>query len=245
MKPFVITGIPRSGTSILSKYICLHAENAYCINEVLYNVPTLRKELAAVAGWLIGGCTVPNKYSGKELLENLGGENVVEERFVDKEFDGDILIGSKVQTMYLREIQNIIAQDLPIIAAVRDPVYTIASWVSEKCSKMEVAQVGFPEMHGRWAGIPFESNLLLGRMAEVWEWHANIIAKLYKNGQIGLARYEDWYGCDIEDDDLRNMILSLPPIETRNDKIWYSADFDTIRGAVKKYCPSREALGYV
>lgn len=62
MTPFVITGIPRSGTTVLSDDICKYAPNAWCFNEDIYDYWHIAERLQRGAGnfeWAGSKVTTP------------------------------------------------------------------------------------------------------------------------------------------------------------------------------------------
>ncbi len=246
MTPFVICGIPRSGTSITSKLICECVPGAYCLNEVLYRIPLVRKDLMHLGMNLLDSGEIPNKYFGNgELVYNVHEDERVEWRKVDKKFDEDMLIGSKITSLYLINLLILLEQDMPILAMLRDPLYTIASWLSPKAKALMVARVTPDNMGPRWAEFPFKSDDRIERMAELWDFMASII--LNHKGIIEYLKYEELAGGQPWErmrDFWQKIIPFIPVIENYNIRDRYDCDWDKIEAALEKYAPLRKEFDY-
>lgn len=242
--PFVITGIPRSGTSILSKLICENVPNGYCMNEVLYRILLIKRDLMHMGMGLLDSGEIPNKYFGNgELVYNVHENERVEWRKVDKQFDENMLIGSKVTTLYLMYLDILIPQGLKILAMLRDPVYTIASWLSPQSKTMGISQVMSDDMSPRWVGIDFTSNDRVSRMAELWDHMASII--LGNKADIEYLKYEELSGERREMGEFWQQIIPfIPEIENYNRKDRYDCDWDGVEVALERYAPTRKEFGY-
>ena len=238
MIPFVVTGIPRSGTSIMSKLICEHVPNAYCLNEVIYRMALVKHDLLNIGEILLETGEAPNKYYDGGLVYNVHENERMEWRKVEKEFDEDLLIGSKVTSPYLMYIEGLMAQNLPILGMIRDPLYTIASWLSPQSATMAVAQVTPDNLSYRWENIDFKTEDRYSRSAELWNYLAEKVMKLT------LFKYEELSGerrsCGWWD----GIISYIPKIDNFNLKDRYDVDWGKIEEAVEAYAPLRKEFGY-
>jgi len=246
-KNVIVTGIPRSGTSLFSVLLNTF-ENAVCLNEILYDVTSLPRDFAEIRRRLTVGEAIPNRYdsSGNLATDTQGGAVNVENTVV-KEVDGHAVIGSKVNIPYLNQIQKILNYGYKVIAIVRDPVYTIGSWNSEKANIIPEAHMTDDDMHPRWRGFSFKVSDKIERQAQLWNLYAQLIWSLRE--KIKIYNYEllttdpEWVITDI----CEYLHLRTPKekisLKNMNVDSRYP-DIEGIKEAVKKYCPTKDVFGY-
>ena len=179
---YVITGIPRSGTSLIST-ILSSSENSFCFNEVHYQLPVLPSFFSEMRRRIECGLPVINKVNEKgKLTSDTQRQNGV--KFAEMDVTGKtnpIRLGSKVNVPYLNKINQIENYGYKIIAMVRDPIYTLASWSDAKVSNIPEANVSGPKQHKRWDIFSFSSESDIERQFIIWEHYASIINSLSEN----------------------------------------------------------------
>ena len=179
---YVITGIPRSGTSLMST-ILSSSENSFCFNEVHYQIPVLPSFFSEMRMRIESGLPVINKVNQMGILtsdtQRQSGVKFAEMKVTGK--SDSIRLGSKVNVPYLNKINQIEDYGYKIIAMVRDPVYTLASWNDEKVSNIPEANVSGPTQHKRWEIFSFSSESDIERQYIIWEHYASIINSLSRN----------------------------------------------------------------
>lgn len=246
MRPFVITGPPRAGTSILSTLICRHSENAYCMNETLYKILTLRRDLQQVSDNILDTGQAPNKVFGKgDLVYNVHDKERIAWVDVGKKMDTDMWLGSKVTSIYLNALSVIRDQDIAILAIVRNPIYIIASWLSEKVQGMPMAHLTDDDMNPRWEGMPFETEGRVTRMAELLNYFLSCIVY----AKVDVILYEDLSRKPKQrhktlKEPWASMIVDFPLLENLNDPDRYESNIDEIHEAVREYTPLAREFGY-
>lgn len=246
-KNVIVTGIPRSGTSLLS-VLLNNFHNSVCLNEILYDTNSLPRDFSEIRRRLIVGKPIPNRYdSSGKLATDTQNDNVkIDNRVVQIE-DENVVIGSKVNIPYLNNIHKILDYGYKVIAIVRDPVYAIGSWNSKKASIIPEAHVTDVDMHPRWKGFKFESSDKIERQAQIWNFYADLIWKLRDRvkiytyelltsnldlitkdiaGNLGLESFAD------------TLVVNNQNIDSKYPKI------EQIKKAVKKYCSIKEVFGY-
>lgn len=244
---FVLTGIPRSGTSLLSTLLC-EPEDCFCFNEIFYDPATLPYFLGRMKKKLVRGEPVPAKVGDDGALTTdtlVGKVTVGTKAFPPKA--GDVVVGSNVNIPYLDRIDEILRYRYPVIAMIRDPVYTLASWNSPKADVIPEAHVSDDDMSSRWQHTEFDSLHKEDRQADIWERYAALIHSLRDRAEI--VRYEDL--CDRRDETLQRIYDFLgvtAPAETRDLKNLNVdsrfGDLSLIREAVARRCPTRQEFGY-
>lgn len=190
---FVITGIPRSGTSLLCKLVN-HIENVVCFNELgpFYNVNSLPAVFHHVRSELKNKALMPMPVSsdtGEEITDTQS-ENY-ERRFVEVDIDPEkkLAIGSKINVPYLLQIETILSYGYKVIFVTRDPVYAIASWNMHKnINEQYVMDSDFAKWP-RYSKFDFKSSDRIGRQIELYNRLVSIIES--KTDQSILLRYED------------------------------------------------------
>jgi hypothetical protein len=186
---YIVTGIPRSGTSLVSA-ILSSSSNSVCFNEIHYDIPTLpafftemRYRISSHQSVVMmldeGGTTTTDTQKGDEVSKT-------NSLIVDKE--QDIHLGSKVNIPYLDKIQSIQSMNYKIIAMVRDPVFNIASWNSNEVDGIPESRVDGDEQHPRWNKFSFTNESRLERQVMIWDNYAEIIDSLSDEHLV--VRYE-------------------------------------------------------
>ncbi|ARA94811.1 hypothetical protein AWN76_017725 [Rhodothermaceae bacterium RA] len=245
-RTLIVTGIPRSGTSLLSALIN-EMPNAVCLNEILYDVDRLPEQIAQIRQRLMQGEPVPNKYdeSGALTTNTLESQVVLEQRV--EAVGQDVVVGSKVNVPYLARLPLLLQYGYRVVGLVRDPVFTIASWSSEKARIIREARVTDDDLDPAWQGFPFQSADRLSRMAEVWQYLASILWQ--HRGRIMVLRYEDLIEAPEATLEKVAQLFGLPvpaieyPLSSMNRDDRYQ-HLEAIREAVHRYAPIRTAFGY-
>lgn len=246
----IITGIPRSGTSLFS-VLLNKIEDVVCLNEILYNVASLQEDFGTIRRDILSGKPIKNKYNENgDLTTDTMTSSSVKEVCVSVKQE-NFIIASKVNVPYLFNLDKIKSYGFPIFVLVRDPVFTIASWSSEKAKGIPEAQVGpYPDpISSRWKNIEFQSDDPISRRAEIWNFLAGIILKHAKD--IHLINYETLVS------NTAGAISSFGTVMKTSLKGGWKIDFDgnlpsrfenedldAIRKAVEKYAPNRLMFGY-
>lgn len=179
MNNFIITGIPRSGTSLFCN-LMNHIQNVVCFNELtpLYYVNSMRTVFNHLKSELLKGSLMPARVSrktGKEITDTQSDKH--DQAFVDYEVDPQkkLFIGSKINVPYLLQIDKIISYGYKIIFVTRDPVYAIASWnTHEKINERYVMDEDF-EKWPRYKNFEFKSKDRIGRQVELYNHFSEII----------------------------------------------------------------------
>ena len=244
---FVLTGISRSGTSLLSALLC-EPDDCFCFNEIFYDPRTLPYFLAREKRRLLRGEPVPAKMNadGSLTTDTLAGEIVVARKSFPPKRKG-VVVGSNVNIPYLDRIDEILAYRYRVIVLVRDPVYTLASWNSAKAQVIPEAHVTDDDMNPRWDGVKFHSTDRIGRQADIWEHYARLILDL--RDRVKIVRYESL--CDGQQATMETIYQYLgvtPPQQTRELRNMNVdsrfTGLDQIRETVSERCPSMQVLGY-
>ncbi len=243
----IVTGIPRSGSSLFSVLIN-SIENAVCLNEIVYDVLKLPSAFEEIRKRLVLKTPIPNKYDSSGVLTSNTQDGIVniEEKVVEI-VDDNVVVGSKVNIPYLNEIQTILDYGYKIIAIVRDPVFTIGSWNSKKTSHLDEARVTGDNISPRWAHIQFTTEEKIGRQAQIWQFYARIIWSL--RDRIKIYTYEqvtsntEWIIKDVCEYLGLNVPEKAKPLENLNNESRYR-NIPEIRKAVKQYCSISREFGY-
>ena len=182
---YVVTGIPRSGTSLMST-ILSSSENSLCFNEVHYQIPVLPSFFSEMRHRIDAGLPIINKINQKGKLttdtQRQDGVQFSEMRVNGK--DSQIKLGSKVNVPYLNKIKDIEKFGYKIVVMVRDPAYTLASWNDAKVANIPEANVSGPTQHKRWDMFSFSTENNIERQLIIWDHYANIINSLSANSLV-------------------------------------------------------------
>ena len=241
----VITGIPRSGTSLICSLLNELPE-VVAFNEIFYDVHNLPRTLNEMRQRLMSGAPVPNKYgsNGKLASDTMDMTKILHKR--QDPTSQDVIIATNVNVPYLLQARVIASFGCPIVAMVRDPLYTVASFCSRRASRIPEAQVGPAPLptHPRWQAFDFKGRTPTERRAEVW----NYIAGMICGNKIPFFHYENL----IEDTagtirEILNMTaypqMRVPQFLLNSGNITHD-EMDHIRDAVDRFAPNRKLLGY-
>jgi len=148
---FVITGIPRSGTSLLSSEIEGRLGEAIVINEPAEIFTALERPgghgLAVyyqkLRGRILAGLAVENKVDsdGRLVTDTLSSD--VRKYIHYSRRQDDFPLGTKNTLAYLNRLEQIAAcmPEAPILCCLRNPISTIASW-TRSFDHLRVAKTG-------------------------------------------------------------------------------------------------------
>jgi len=212
---FILTGIPRSGTSMVAK-ILNSLDNVVCLNEVedvnrgvnFYDVPMLPGMFSAIRQMLWAGDAIPNRYDGAGGVTS----NTMKEgeqlhwRNVEGVIEKDVVIGSKINAPYLGRLNELFFNRFRIYVITRHPVYVIGSYQMPYTATLNIAnpltdvrydQFKFEnEYAARWRSaqarqdVVCDEDVLLAKIhcqAELWNWFAQ---QVMLTGLVAW-RYED------------------------------------------------------
>lgn len=204
MNTILLTGFPRSGTTLLC--VLLHSlENSVALAEPIFPITKLVSEMPEavkrfehrVRRQVLTEGTVPTKAVGGKLVDNVvesaGGDNLRanRDRFttirVDKPLTEDFLLYIKHPAWFTAAAEQLQAH-YPLFAIVRDPLAVLASWQTVEMpvhnGHMPSAEQLLPSLRARLARIPEA----LERQIELIRWILGVYAKLPAERVI---RYED------------------------------------------------------
>jgi hypothetical protein len=244
---FVVTGIPRSGTSLLASILCV-PNNAFCFNEIYYDPVKLPIFLFRMKYRLRHGRPVPSKIDAAgELVQDTMGQPVVTGQRIFPKKTNDIKLGSNVNIPYLNHIDTLVAYRFRIVALLRNPIFTIGSWNSEKSAAIPEANITEPGMNHRWKAFHFGSSDRIERQAQIWEHYANLIFE--QREKISIIRYEDLV--DETHQTLHRIARFLkirqvdpvPSLKNFNQTRRYK-HIDRIADVTKRLCPTKSKFGY-
>lgn len=254
---FIITGIPRSGTTLLC-HLVNRIANVVCFNEVVqaYNVPHLPSFFIEMYQKLQTGQLVP-------MDVDADGEIITDTQTqADHSHPGSqividpsrpLFLGSKINWPYLSQLDTLKQFGYELFTVVRHPLYVIASWNKHERNINEAHVM--PEDWEQWprySQVSFRADDKFGRQAEVW----NIMAKMILDGfpKERIFKYEDL----VSQTQYRLMYLcsqigteyqvsgELPELTDHNSLpgIHEGVDTDAIHAAILKYAPAAGAFGY-
>ena len=246
-KNMIITGIPRSGTSLFCK-IANAFDNVVVLNEVLYDIDTLPGAFFELRDSLIRGDAIPNRFDKKgELTSNTmkHGENL-ENRRIHKKYSEDCIVGSKVNAPYMFQLDKLIINRFNIFGIIRHPYYVIGSYQMPWTSTLNIAN---PFTDPRYKDFEFQGKTKIEAQAELWEYFACIMIQKMKS--MTIYKYEDITGNteEVLTDFIKRMEIQqkipkeLPEIKNMNNPSRYK-NMDEIEEAVSKYCNSMDVFGY-
>lgn len=201
----VITGIPRSGTTLLSALLH-NPPSSVSIDEPQWHgkrARDLNGDTEAFADWLQAdfrdvrnrletGQTVQTREAldGGALTNYRSGDEK-NFRFVQKAFavGPEFVLAMKSPVLYTAALPSLIARGQSIVAIIRDPVATLLSWASVpfhiSTGRLPAGERYWPEL----AAIATSSHSVLERQAMIWE----LFARRYMENEsaVSLLRYED------------------------------------------------------
>jgi len=219
-----------------------------CLNEILYDIDSLPHDFAEIRRRLIAGEPIPNRYdSSGQLATDTQSDNIKIDNRVVEIADENVVIGSKVNIPYLNHIQKIFDYGYKVIAIVRDPVYAIGSWNSQKASNIPEAHVTDADMHPRWKGFKFTSDDKIERQAQIWDFYGDLIWNIRDRIKIytfeSLTSDLDWILKDICEILGLESFANMPAVSNQNIDSKYPK-IEQIKEAVRKYCPIKKVFGY-
>ena len=187
---YIITGIPRSGTSLLSA-ILTESGNSVCFNEIHYPVETLPLFFSEMRTRISNGFPVYMKLDKNSNLTtdtiNQGG-NFGPVIFKHK-CDNELRLGSKVTDPYLRSIREILDLGYKVVFMIRNPIYSIKSWNSANARESPLGRVDGEDQHRRWNPFGFSDESRLLRHVKIWDFYAEIVRS--NSDECLVIKYED------------------------------------------------------
>ena len=255
---FFLTGPARSGTTLLTRALN-DLPDVVCLNEVFFDPLLLEQDLARTRDDILAGRPVPNRFDSQgNLAANSIGDATTQSRPVAKPLSPDFILGHKGGVFWLLNLDLVVGR-MPVIAIVRDPVATIASWCSpaaiEKIPISQMAeQAHSPVGYRRWNGFSLhhhepEASTPVERRASLWNCLA--LTLLGHSRQLHIVRYEDLVTHPEQTLTKLAELLGTPPptawpeIEHYDIEARYGAELVAeCREAVQRFAPLREAFGY-
>jgi len=243
---FIITGIPRSGTSLFSVLVN-DFDNAVCFNEIWYDVIRLPGFYFNAREMILAGKPVPNRYdnSGNLTTNTMGDGEGIREAVIKKPFDESIVIGSKVNAPYLNELEAILYNRIKAIVIVRHPWYTIGSYQTPATQTLNIAN---PLTDPRYKHLDYATDDPIQCQAELWELFAKKIWML--RNHLTIIRYEDLTERTYETMERFAGLFDLKmpdrfsrEIKNMNDPARYPK-MDQVKEAAKKYIVTARYFGY-
>jgi len=193
--PFVITGIPRSGTTLMCRLLnCV--QNVVCMNEIpeLYEVPILFERLRLMSYLLKNHKPIPMNVNEKNeiITDTQDQQNIIKDVTIQVNPDMPLIIGSKINIPYLNQIDMIHEQGIKIIAVIKDPIYAITSWNMRAGINEHYMMPEDFKKWPRYSTFDFKETTLYGRQCEIWEHYIKIILDNLDSGVISsLILYQD------------------------------------------------------
>ena len=217
----IVTGFPRSGTSLYSALLN-SIPNVACLNEISPTDKTFgyfrqtRQRIAA-------GLPVTNKYSGSGQLttNTISGGTQLDDRVIPIENERFVL-AQKFTLPYLNRLTELCDQGWSVWVLVRHPLFAISSW--KRCpAHFAISKIDPPDP--LLAHIEFKAEDRDERRIEVWNHYARAIhairdrvqiiryEDLVENPQLELDRFCQHFELQVPD--------LLPELESRNRKDAY------------------------
>jgi len=203
---FIITGIPRSGTSYLTSL--LDSQNNWLvINEPgeIFSQLQSRTDASGIALYyaecrerVLSGQLIANKVKNGKVIEDTAILDR-QEWYLPPIERSDFWLGSKNTLAYLASLENLVKLDWPIIAMIRNPLDTLASWRNTFSHLAEAKVSSFPVAHPNfiaWSTQQREALLEIDSQPEsalrrVLLWRLLARTLLDQQDKILLWRYED------------------------------------------------------
>lgn len=203
---FLITGIPRSGTSYLTSLLDSQ-KNWLVLNEPKEIFPQLqtRTDASGIELYyaecrerILLGQTIANKIKDGKVIEDTA--IIDQQEFYHPPItQSDFWLGSKNTLAYIASLENLLTLNWPIIAMVRNPLDTLASWRKTFSHLANASVASFPVANPEFVGwstgqrqmlqeIEREENTALRRVL-LWRFLARTL--LQQQDKIFLWRYED------------------------------------------------------
>ncbi len=203
----LITGMPRSGTSYLCRL--LHSlQDCVIINEPTEIFPILIEDkipwrLAVyhegLRQTILEGFAIENKVSSGKVVEDTNIEDA-RQLYVPKVSHADFLLGTKNTLAYLARLRQLrqVMPNARIIACIRHPLDTIASWKTSFPHLQQADVNNFPLGHPddpfleQWQREQLQeianTDFLPLKRALLWRYLAECL--LYFQSQLTLVHYE-------------------------------------------------------
>lgn len=173
IKNFIVTGIPRSGTSLLCNLLN-HCQNVCCINELpeFYDVSRMPQTFEKWNDQFKDNFSVPmrtSKQSGEEITDTQIETNNIEMRNFSVDSEKPMALGSKINVPYLFQMEKILSYGYPVVAMVRHPAFVIASWHKnkKKINEYWVMDEDFDRWQ-RYKNYPFRFKERILRQLEIY-----------------------------------------------------------------------------
>jgi len=245
---YIVTGIPRSGTSLLS-VILSSSSNSVCFNEIHYDVPTLPAFFTGMRERIHAGQSVVMtlEMDGTYTTDTLRGGEVKKGKVLIEKKQHDLRLGSNVNIPYLNKIVELESMNYKIVALVRNPIFSIASWNSKAADGIPESRVYGDEQHSRWNKFSFTNESKLERQVKIWDHYAEIIESL--SGEHLVVRYETLISnpsktisemCDFLD---INTPAEIPELNDGNDEKKYP-QLEEITAVVNQNSTMKQLFGY-
>lgn len=247
----VITGIPRSGTSLLSS-ILDNNKNCICFNETFpskWNTKMLPYHFKKTRNKIIKGKKVINRVEEKGRITSDTQKNKYSKQYIsyNPKLDEKLIIASKRTIPYIEQLNRIINSGYKVIALIRNPYATLNSWERLDQPNVPVCGVDENNLHPMWkkTKIKFSSAKSLERKAQAWNYLASKL--LTHKSQIKIIKYEElvqnkdevlddiseWIGLEIYD---HNNIIKEVNFKKNYPK--------AIKRAVDKWCTNKKFFDY-
>lgn len=247
----IITGIPRSGTSLMCRIIDSLA-SAICLNESMphkWHTSLLNYAFLKIRLKLFLGMRVENRTEsdGMASSDTQRVSAIREAISTQKKSGRRLLLASKRTIPYLEQLGSITDKHYKVIAMVRNPHDTISSHLMIHNPNVPMCNICPPNPHSCWhnVGLEFNSDDEIERLAQAWNYLAGRVLeakdKLYmqrledllEDPESALASMSEWLGEDI----------SAGRRFVRSHNRHYAPDASILR-ALDAYCPNRIHLGY-
>ena len=206
---FIITGIPRSGTSYLTSMLDSQ-KDWLVINEPgeIFSQLQSRTDASGIALYyaecrerILSGQLIANKIKDGKVIEDTA--IIDRQELYHPQIDrSDFWLGSKNTLAYLASLESLIKLEWPIIAMIRNPLDTLASWRNTFTHLAEAKVSAFPVAHPNFiAWSTWQRQALLeidlqtdASIRRVLLWRLLARTLLNQQGKIYLWRYEDLVG---------------------------------------------------
>lgn len=221
----IITGMPRSGTSYLCRL--LHTiPDCVVINEPAQIFPPLINDLTPwqIATFyqelrrnILDGQPVENKMQNGQIIEDTA---IIDKRiaYQPQVSRPDFLLATKNTLSYMARLQQLkqVLPDASIIACIRHPLDTIASWKSSFPHLKHATVTDFPVGHVKDPFLPAWQRQRLVEIATIpqdalkrallWRYLAEIV--LMNTHQLIIVRYEELVTKPVKI--LKNLLQQIP-----------------------------------
>lgn len=203
---FIITGVPRSGTSLVCRLLD-EQRNWLVVNEPaeVFRALEDRRDASGVGEVhrgirekILTGQPIENKVNGAEVISDTA--HLDERHLYYPEVSGRFFrLGTKNTLAYLAALDPICELGWPVVAMIRHPMDTLASWRNTfahlRTADVSGLPVANPEFHG-WSGWQRQAMLEITRqdddaLRRVLLWRLLARTLLLQKGRILLWRYED------------------------------------------------------